>query len=441
MARLIIGHVTDERAKIWVRGDRRYSFAQLRVWHEATTQSKTVVLEERHGYTGVAEFRGLSVASEYQCEVQFSSEANSSPHTWVDFGHCRGRFRTAPPANTAEPFSFLLGSCNLHSLGSFSSPDRAYEELLDKATVNNARFMVHCGDQIYYDIPNVFKSPDIQEYRDKYLDAWGDSRPTRHFLTQLPHYMILDDHEITDNFANDFESPNWFSTPQQYRQIATKVYREFVHIRQPDNYGNQALYYRFSYGNAHFFVLDTRTDRFGFGPENRTQLMGDDQLRAFKSWLSEHKNDVKFVVTSVPFVGEVRNSDDKWSAPAFKQQKDSIVDHIAANEIGKLIFLTGDMHNSYHGTMRITGLSSSLVVHELMSSPINQLHKTSFDRYISGQTRTTESGTKYKSVIKRSEFYSDHSNAMVVAVDEGEVKWEIFRTKRSRKVKSGSFAL
>ncbi len=427
---------------LWVRGDRRFPFAQLEVSDGNGQQTKTVELEERHGYTGVATFTRLSASTQYRCEVQFSARANSHPSTWVDFGHCRGQFRTAPDPNVAEPFSFLLGSCNLHSLGPISSPDRAFEELNRKAEANDARFMIHCGDQIYYDVPLFAKAPEIQEYRDKYLDAWGDSRPTRRFLTLRSQYMILDDHEITNDFANDFRSPNPFSTPQQYRQIATKVYREFVNIRQPQNFGDQALYYSFNYGTAQFFVLDTRTERFAFqSPSSDNQIIGQDQMRAFKSWLRRHANELKFVVSSVPFVGEVRNDVDKWSAQRFEQQKHEVVDFIHDNAVGKLVFLTGDMHSSYHATMTITHDNQNLVVHELMSSPVNQLEKSAFDRYVIGRSHSTAAGTRYVSRIQKREFYNDHSNAMLISVDGGQIDWEIFRTKRSARGRSGRFTV
>ena len=284
MARLIVGHVTSNSAKIWVRGDRKVPFAFITV--NPGAKQEVIALEERHGFTGVVTIAGLAQDSDHTCEVEFASTKNSRPNRRVDFGHCRGKFRTLPPANSNVKFKFLLGSCNLHSLGIVASPDRAFEELLDKSAAKDVRLMIHCGDQIYYDIPNFLNAPDVDEYRAKYLDAWGDSRPTRKLLTQMPHYMIMDDHEITDNFANDMESPNRISTPQVFRQISMKVYREFVHIRQPNGYGTQALYYDFSVGDTRFFVMDTRTERFGFRKLDK-RIVGESQMAALTSWLKE----------------------------------------------------------------------------------------------------------------------------------------------------------
>ena len=428
MARLIIGHVTATSAMIWVRGDQRYPVAFLHITPTNIVVSKS--LEERHGYTHAFEVKGLKPDTQYECRVEFATHMRAATVQRVEFGHCSGTFHTAPNEDVDAPFCMLLGSCNLHSLGIFSSPDRAFEELLSKVNDNDLMFMIHCGDQIYYDIPNPLKLPDINEYRAKYVDAWGESRPTRKFLTRLPHYMIMDDHEITDNFAND---KPWHTSPELYRDISMKVYREFVHIRQPNSYGRQALYYRFSYGSTQFFVLDCRTERYEHSVTNK-RMISNNQMSQFKKWLLKHKDQLKFVVSSVPFVGELTTKIDTWCAPAFSAQREEIIDYIVKNGIERLTFLTGDMHNSYHATMHVDG---HVVIHELMSSPINQLDKASKDDYVWNVVKVTPSGYSYKSKI--SKFYNAHSNAMLIRVDGGKVSYEIFRTKKTRKEKTGTF--
>ncbi len=442
MARLIIGHVTHESAHIWVRGTEAGNWAKVTLSKEGETVGhKWLQLEQRHGYTGCLEFKKLSHASAYQCQVAFSHSKNTPDYLMMDFGHCRGKFKTAPKPKSDVPVSFILGSCNLHSLGIFSSPDTAYEKLMDKAMENDCDFMLHCGDQIYYDIPNPAKSPSLEGYRQKYLDAWGDCRPARALLTQLPHYMILDDHEITNDFANDFNPPGHASTAGDFKRDAMKVYREFVHIRQPNPFP-QSYYYWFSFGRAEFFVMDTRTERWAHQKdETDNQIVSQTQLDELKKWLSKHAQAPKFIVTSVPFVGHVRNNQDKWCHPIFSHQREQLIDFIAANKLEKICFLTGDMHSSYHATMEIQTAEHSLMIHELMSSPINQLHKSNLDDFHSSIKATTKNNTQYHSRILKSEFYNEHSNALLIRLEKDEVQWEIFRTKRKKSEKNRKFNL
>ncbi len=42
-------------------------------------------------------------------------------------------------------------------------------------------------------------------------------------------------------------------------------------------------------------------------------------------------------------------------------------------------------------------------------------------------------------MVPRGKFYGEHSNAVLVSVNGGIVNYEIFRTKKTRKVRSGSF--
>ena len=61
------------------------------------------------------------------------------------------------------------------------------------------------GDQIYADMFNRLpfgRADTYQEFRDRYLAAFG-SPNIRRLMQRLPTYMILDDHEIEDNWSQD----------------------------------------------------------------------------------------------------------------------------------------------------------------------------------------------------------------------------------------------
>ncbi len=450
MPRLIIGHITDTEAKIWVRGDGPYPNAFVQVSApEGDLPEKKILLEERHFFTGSVEFTGLKPGTKHRCLVQYGRTPNTPPAQRVDFGHCSGEFRTFPKPGEASSVTFMLGSCNLHSLGSISDPDPAFERLSLVAAESNSDFMIHCGDQIYYDIPAWMKPPHPDEYRKKYLDAWQDSRATRKFLTMLPHYMILDDHEMVNDFANDMDARSYGATPTQIMLSSLKVYREFVHIRQPNTFGSQALYYSFAHGAFQFFVMDTRSERWATAGEgldpDRPRMVSGTQMSHLKSWLDEHRDAVKFIVTSVPFVAEV-DSDDKWSANSYRRQREEILSHLVSKRIGGVIFLTGDMHNSYHATMEVKSLTDDFTctLHELMSSPINQVAKTGFDRYLSGQkvrVPRTNPRFEYTTRMSRARFFDEHSNAMLIKAEGTSVNWSIFRTKKKEAGPKGSFTV
>ncbi len=417
MARLIIGHVDHQGGRIWLRGTKTKSYGFLAVRQAGTSSwgpRQSLDFEERHDYTGVIELAGLKAWTRYEVRAGFGNSATAEGTDWEV-----GQFRTMPAQNEHRAFTFILGSCNLHSLGPVSSPDPAFETIARLAKEQDAQFMIHCGDQIYADIP-LPPSCDIAHYRAKYKDAWEDSHSTRALLAQLPHYMILDDHEIVNNFANQDKHYG-------LKDVALKVYREYQDIHNPQTYGIGHLHYRFQHGTTEFFVMDTRSER------DEYEMIDPEQMANFLKWLASTKHaSVRFIVSSVPFVGEVRNDDDKWCATRYLPQRAQIVDALYDNRGPKTVFLTGDMHNSYKATMSIE--DDECLVHELMSSPVNQLGKSKFGKYDANPpTYQTAANRRYTSSLHQDRFFSGHSNVMLIHVDEDyEISYKVYRTKSNQ---------
>ena len=169
-------------------------------------------------------------------------------------------------------------------------------------------FFLHAGDQIYYDFPWETREPQRAQYRLAYREAWFDDEANRRLLASWPHYMVLDDHEIADQFARDFTPVLAKTAREAYREEATIAYRDYVHARNPapDEAragGNpDSFWYRFDVGGARFFILDTRTQRFDHGSP---RMIDERQMGALLEWMCDYRHDLKFIVTSVPFVAQI----------------------------------------------------------------------------------------------------------------------------------------
>ncbi|HEY7409096.1 MAG TPA: alkaline phosphatase D family protein [Vicinamibacteria bacterium] len=435
MAHLLIGSVSATTASVWVRGDRRSGEARLRyravgtgAWSQATVR-----LEVHRGYCAVANLAGLAPGTAYECELSFSKAPPPPVRT--------GAFRTAP-AGDAD-VAFIVGSCNFSKLALFNSKnvDAAWTGIGALAAAVGADFMIHCGDQIYSDLPGV-TDPDLGYFQREYQGAWK-RRPTARVLASLPHYMMLDDHEIFDAFSND--TPYLWKPSPPIRDFALEAYRQYQHAHNPQTYPGPALYYAFEFGGVRFFALDVRSERW---KRHDPQMISVLQMAEFKAWLLAHAGAPKFVVTSIPFVAEARDKDDKWCGDPFKPQRDEIVDFLAARGIGRLCFLTGDMHCSYHAEMRITAPGgAAITVHELMASPINQV-ATGMHQFVDRPARSTPGGATYQTLpLDPARFYGSHSNVMVVRYRRAaaHVVWEVHRTKGAPTppvpVLSGAFPL
>ena len=347
-------------------------------------------------------------------------------------------------------------------------------------------FFLHAGDQIYYDFPNPDRAPARDQYRLAYREAWFEDKSLRHLLAHWPHYMTLDDHEIADQFATDFIVPKQGQDASEYLFHARAAYSEYAHALNPPRAQGQITtkcgpyWYTFDKGNTHFFVMDTRTRRRN---RENPEIIDAEQMRELLKWMSEHREALKFVVTSVPFVAQVnepasnqkknwfksnaspieargaatraeepvaepakRNSEhDKWSAQRFQRQRDRIIEHIANNGIERLVFLTGDMHCCYHATMRIGPAArkyQAITIHELAGGPVNQLQLANVNEFDRRCAKTTEGDAPvdYEVVLER--FHGDVSAVMHVRVDYlqrdevtsagrrvvPEVEWNVIRT-------------
>lgn len=269
--------------------------------------------------------------------------------------------------------SFLLGSCRYPGLlWKVRHSDRIFAPMarLADAQEDRPRFVLMVGDQIYADLFNKVvpfgRADTYREFRDRYLTAFG-SPNIRRLMQRLPTYMILDDHEIEDNWSQDRLRR---SAAYQLFTIAVDAYLSYQWSHGPRTWGRR-LYYRFDCGGLPFFVLDTRTQRFIEGPKGdlaRNNLLGrptlpgapPGQLQRLLDWLSEQQdargNVPKFVVTSGVFVPspmsarapmaetdpEALEKSDGW--PAFPATRSAVLRRIVEASVQNVVFLSGDIH-------------------------------------------------------------------------------------------------
>ncbi|MCP4662887.1 MAG: alkaline phosphatase family protein [bacterium] len=288
-------------------------------------------------------------------------------------------FRTFQASNMAK-LSFLLGSCRYPGiLWRKKRSDRIFAPMFDRVAQRRAgdpRFVLMVGDQIYADMLNrhvpVGLADTYQEFQDRYLDAFGSGN-MRRLLRNLPAYMILDDHEIEDNWTQDR-----LSEDRQKRvlfQLAIGAYMSYQWSHGPRNFGNK-LFYSFDCGGFPFFVLDLRTQRFKDDDDDlwdnhllgRPSLSPDEpsQLDHLCAWLTEQQqkngDDPKFIISSSVFVPNDRvtikgdrykNRSDSWSA--FPATRRRLLDHIVGEQIQNVVFLSGDVHCSNIARISFSG--------------------------------------------------------------------------------------
>ena len=257
----------------------------------------------------------------------------------LDPEKCLASFTTFPAGErTAHQLRFLLGSCRYPGLlWKRKHSDRIFGPMLKSAhDAAGARFVLMVGDQIYADmfhraIP-IGLADTYEEFQERYHSAFG-SRNMRRLLRHVTTYMILDDHEIEDNWAQDCI---WDRKKRMLFNVAIGAYCSYQWTHSPRNFGMR-LHYSFECAGYPFFVLDGRTQRFKEDRANvlkdnhllgRPSAPGEDlsQLEEVCRWLRAQQRDrgnaPKFIVSASVFVpnnvrttrGDAeKNDDDGWA--------------------------------------------------------------------------------------------------------------------------------
>lgn len=301
----------------------------------------------------------------------------------IDEEHSIAEFRTFPDSKkVSDQLSFILGSCRFPGiLWRVKHADRIFGPITSQISNTSKkepspRFVLMVGDQIYADKLNRFvpigRADTFDEFQERYNSAFG-SRNMRKLLRTVPNYMILDDHEIEDNWTQDRFVDG---SKRQLFVLAMNAYMSYQWRHSPRNFGTR-MYYSFDCGGYPYFILDTRTQRYMNDQStlDDNHMLGrpslgsePNQLSRLVDWLSDQqklrKNIPKFIVTSSVFVPNPidarKNSSkcnkersDSW--PGYPTTRKHILDCIVEKNIQNVVFLSGDIHCSNVARINFSG--------------------------------------------------------------------------------------
>lgn len=221
----------------------------------------TLTTTESSSFTAKVDVTGLSAGATYFYRFRDATGASSTV----------GTTRTLPASGVAS-VKFALFSCALYSEGYF----HAY----DAASKSDAQYALHVGDYIYEygSDPTKYGNNSIPGNRvtspANDIVTMNDYR-TRHALyksdlnlqaahAKMPWITVWDDHEFANNgYVNGAENHNpatqgdWVTR----KNIAAKVYHEWMPIRTPDVDNLLKIYRRFDFGSIFtLHMLDTRIE-------------------------------------------------------------------------------------------------------------------------------------------------------------------------------------
>jgi cholesterol oxidase len=286
--------------------------------------------------------------------------------------------------------SFAVGSCQ-YPPGPFdatvaSASYRRLNELIESGAPGTPTFAVLMGDQIYSDATAGLFDPAAQA--DRYViphEKLLRNTEVRRLLRRIPAYMMLDDHEIEDNWEPAFGEDGENSVALKAGRAAYLKYQRSQGPRNPVPKGRARcpLWYAEVVGGLPFFFADTRTERHGraVGRLAAAKIMTDEQFKDLRDWIAQYRDDPrpKFIVSAAMFLpGRTRCAEPASSAlhadawEGFGYSRNELLATIARSEIANLVFLSGNEHHSSVTRIAVRDPDSAteVVCHSLHSSAL-----------------------------------------------------------------------
>ncbi|OCP35236.1 alkaline phosphatase D family protein [Ensifer sp. LC163] len=283
---------------------------------------------------------------------------------------------------TPSGTSFTLSSCQypagfLDEAAAYQSYGRIGERLEAKAGIK-PRFALFVGDQVYVDPTAGLYDPTGRDdrYRLPY-ETWLSQRSVRNVLRQIPSFMLLDDHEIDDNWEPIAEPDN--REPSAEPDDCDNAGKATRGIDAYWKYqcGIHAKLEMFDFDGFHFFMLDTRTQRtyrkVGDGLK-AAAMVAPATMESLKQWLLLAPAP-KFVVSPAMLLPRHRRAiqrdgslswrnlsalhSDGWDG--YPNTLREVLAYIAENRIEHVVFLSGDEHRACVATVDLCNEDGSLI--------------------------------------------------------------------------------
>ncbi|MDJ0578485.1 alkaline phosphatase D family protein [Crocosphaera sp.] len=377
----IVGEATPAYLRVLGRGKNVPGVGVMRLAKTPDFQEELirfVPLDDDFDLTGIAIFSNLSPETVYYYQygwIETTIESTPCPLEWEEIKTYSVKILSI---NDTSPCSLIFGSCryllrkrglilNQEESNQFQfkeKGDKTFQAIVeDHVNKNTVNQVIMCGDQIYADDLNVFLAAgELDDFLLRYRVAF--SQPyIQDLMARIPTFMMLDDHEIEDNWPENASRKDLHGK-YIYAMNAYTAYQANhspllpVENNKIQDYSNH-YWYSYRDGCADFFVMDVRTER----NLKQGKIISLEQMRALKTWLKDDSNRVKCVVSSVPLFPDAKDNNDKWGQ--FFKQRNELIDFIAGNKLKKVIFFSGDIHNSYTSILEGNGVK----IIQIISSP------------------------------------------------------------------------
>ena len=355
----MLGYNTMREVAVWVQTDDAVE-AQLRYWPTADVTdihySASAKTSPETAFCATLIADSLSEGTRYEYQVLLDGVALRTGEALTFETQKLWAYRTDPPE-----FTMAMGSCYYANEPAYDRPGKGYGgayEIFRSIDSLSPDLMLWLGDNIYLR-PGDFQSRSGVLHRYSHSRAIPELQP---LLRNAHHYAIWDDHDYGPNdsdrsfvhkgITRDAFDLFWANPPTQHPALAP---------------GNGTA---FRYNDAEFFLLDNRTFRAPNDCQTCEEmpLIGDAQVDWLIESLVGSRASFKFVLVGGQLVSNAKKFEN-W-ARSHSEERQRIIDRIAAEGIDNVVFLTGDRHHTELSQMTLEGPEGDLLLTDFTVSPL-----------------------------------------------------------------------
>jgi len=325
----MLGYAEMREVMIWVQ-TKKAAKLKIRYWEKGKPntfwESQDYTTQKENAFVAKIAVE-VEPASRYQYDVYVNNKKISLPYALEFQSLHNWHWRTDAP-----DFSFIFGSCNYVNEERFDRLDRAYgsnHKIFTTILSKKPDFMLWGGDNVYLREADWGSKQSIQK-RYTHTRSLPEMQA---LLASVHHYATWDDHDFGNNDSDgSFVGKKW----------TQEIFRDFW--ANPNFNVNEGITGSFRWADAEFFLLDNRSFR---SPNNRRtgnrQILGDEQIEWLIDALSGSSATFKFVVIGGQFVNAAKIFENHANFP---EERQKILDLLAAENIKGVLFLTGDRHHT-----------------------------------------------------------------------------------------------
>jgi alkaline phosphatase D len=328
----LVGAVTESSAIVWLRTDGP---AAVQVHYgpsaaeELSFESGVFETSAKRDYTTRVPLQDLVPSTDYSYNILVNGQAQLT----APYPH----FKTFPPPGANVAFKFGI----LNDFGSNGSSQPALPApvpTFDSLDAERPDFVIIGGDFGHHNYDTL--ADKRRQFQELYsLDS--PAAPLDSFVSKVlrayPLAHMWDDHDYGLNNGDK----NY-----RFKRRSRRVLEEYFPVYA---LGPQGDWQSFRYGNADFFMLDSRSERDPYrDPDNAAKSMLDGsargaagQLEWLKRGLVESTARWKFIISPVVF-NRTHTKPDSWYN--FQTERTRLVLFVRRHAISGVIFISGDSH-------------------------------------------------------------------------------------------------